>query len=65
MTFTVRDMSCNHCVNRISGALKAVPGVEKLSIDLPAKRLEVEGTASAEAIVQAIREAGYTASLNM
>lgn len=64
MTFTVGDMSCSHCVHRISTALKAVPGVEKLSIDLPAKKLEVEGPASAEAIVQAIREAGYTASLN-
>ncbi len=63
MTFTVSDMSCNHCVNRISQALKAVPGVEKVSIDLPAKKVEVEGPATAEAVLQAIRGAGYTASL--
>lgn len=64
MTFTVSEMSCNHCVNRISKALKAVPGVEKVSIDLPSKKVEVEGPAAAEAVLQAIRGAGYTAALD-
>ncbi len=56
-TFSVADMSCNHCVAAISAALaEALPDSE-FSIDLPGHLVSVEGDAAkAEA---AIREAGY------
>ncbi len=64
MTFTVSDMSCHHCVKKINAALSTVAGVEKVSVDLSSKKVEVEGPADAKAVLQAIRGAGYTAGLD-
>ena len=57
ITFSVPDMTCNHCVATISSALtEALPDSE-FSIDLPARLLTVEGDAAKAE--HAIREAGY------
>ncbi len=59
-TFSVPDMSCNHCVATISSALAEALPESEFSIDLPARMVTVEGDAAkAEA---AIREAGYEPS---
>ena len=34
---SVPDISCEHCVNAINGALKELPGVEKVNTDIPTK----------------------------
>jgi len=64
MTFTVNDMSCQHCVKRISTAIKALSNVESVDIDLNTKRVEVQGSASVDEIMNAIRSAGYTAEVS-
>ncbi len=57
----VNDMSCNHCVGAITRAVKDVDAGAEVRIDLATHRVEVEPrSGSAEAIVAAIREAGYT-----
>ncbi|MCY4755033.1 heavy-metal-associated domain-containing protein [Pelomonas aquatica] len=59
--FEVRDMSCGHCVGAITQALKAVDGDAEVQIDLGTHRVQVEaGSASAQELAEAIREAGYT-----
>jgi copper chaperone len=60
-TFTVRGMSCGHCVTAVSAELLRVPGVERVQVDLAAGQVTVEtaGPLSATAITAAIDEAGY------
>ena len=38
---SVPDISCEHCVNAINGALKYVPGVEAVSTDIPTKKVHL------------------------
>jgi copper chaperone len=60
LTLKVPDMSCGHCVASISEAVKAVPGVGDVRVDLDGKLVEVEGDGLDMAPVeQAVREAGY------
>jgi copper chaperone CopZ len=62
MTFKVPDMSCEHCVKRITTALEAVPGVGRITITLNDKLVETGGTAGRDAVIKAIGSAGYTAT---
>ena len=56
----VPDMSCGHCVQAITAAVKGVDPAAQIAIDLPSKSLEVATTAADLAVRDAIREAGYT-----
>jgi copper chaperone len=62
-TYTVSDMTCNHCKQAIEAALHAVDGVASAVVDVDTKTVTVTGTASDAAITQAITEAGYTPSV--
>lgn len=59
-TFTVTDMTCGHCVARVTQALKAADPAAGVSIDLAAHQVTVEGGATRDEYAQAIRAAGYT-----
>ena len=54
----VPDMSCQHCIDAITGEVSKVDGVSSVAIDLEAKTVSVMGGAS-DAIVTAIDEAGF------
>ena len=41
IVLSVPDISCEHCVNAINGALKDVPGVEAVSTDIPTKKVHL------------------------
>ena len=61
IAFEVTDMTCRHCVNTITQALKAADPDAKVQIDLAAHRVQVEAPAAqASQLAEAIREAGYT-----
>ncbi len=60
LRYQVDDMSCGHCVQAITAAVKGVDPAAQVAIDLPSKSLEVETTAADSAVTDAIREAGYT-----
>jgi len=55
-------MSCAGCVAAVEDALRAAPGVEKASVNFAEHTAEVEGTASAAALIAAVKEAGYEAA---
>ena len=60
LEFNVNDMTCNHCVSAVTKAVKeAAPG-STVEIDLDSHRVRIDGATSADAIAEAIREAGYT-----
>jgi len=59
---TVEDMSCGHCVGRVTKAVQGVDAHAKVSIDLPTKRVTVDSDAGLDEIVAAIDGAGYPVS---
>ncbi len=61
--YTVTGMSCAACSTRVEKAVSKVPGVFSCSVSLLTNSMGVEGNASAQAIISAVEEAGYGASL--
>jgi len=61
--YNVTGMSCAACSARVEKAVKKVPGVTSCSVSLLTNSMGVEGTASPAAILSAVQEAGYGASL--
>ncbi len=61
--YTVTGMSCAACTARVEKAVSGVKGVTSCSVSLLTNSMGVEGTASAEEIIAAVRNAGYEASL--
>jgi len=57
----IAGMTCNHCVARATKALEAVSGVESVQVTLEPGGAVVNGDAAADALVAAVKEAGYTA----
>ncbi|MEM1098623.1 MAG: SO_0444 family Cu/Zn efflux transporter [Planctomycetota bacterium] len=56
----VEGMNCSHCVGSVESALKAVPGVSAVRVDLPNQRATVSGlTLNREALVAAVIGAGF------
>ncbi len=61
--YNVTGMSCAACSARVEKAVKTVPGVTSCSVSLLTNSMGVEGTASEAAILKAVQDAGYGASL--
>ncbi len=61
--YNVTGMSCAACSARVEKAVSKVPGVSAVSVSLLTNSMGVEGTASEAAIVKAVEDAGYGASL--
>jgi copper chaperone len=60
----VEGMTCMHCVAAVRKALAAVDGVEEVvDVSLEPGSATVRGNARAEALIAAVKEAGYTASI--
>ena len=53
-------MNCNHCRTTVEQAIQQVEGVTTVSVSLATGEAHVEGTASRQAICQAIEQAGFT-----
>jgi copper chaperone CopZ len=60
-TFTVPNISCEHCVRRITQALTAVPGVQSVRADVESKQVIVayEGASTLEQARRTLRDIGY------
>ena len=61
--FTVTGMHCAACSASVEKAVKKVPGVESCAVSLLTNSMGIEGTAAPDAIIQAVQNAGYGASL--
>jgi copper chaperone len=56
----VRGMSCGSCVRHVEEAVRSVPGVLAVTVDLAGGTVRIShADADLEAIAQAIDEAGY------
>ena len=59
--YDVGGMGCAACSARVEKAVLEVEGVSSCSVSLLTNSMLVEGTASDDAIVSAVENAGYTA----
>lgn len=57
--FQVQGMSCGHCVNAVTQAVKAVDPAAEVKVDLASGTVEVQSGQERAQLVRAIEEEGY------
>jgi copper chaperone len=62
-TFKVNGMTCGNCARHVEEAIRAVPGVAAVEVDLAGAKATVTGSGAPEAIVAALADEGYEASV--
>ncbi len=59
----ITGMTCDHCVNAVTGALKDVEGVQDAVVSLDEKRATVTAeTVDVAKLIAAVEEEGYEAA---
>lgn len=63
-TYTVKGMTCEHCVRSVTEEVSAIEGVTDVSVDLESGRVLVSSTAevATDDVRAAVTEAGYQLS---
>jgi len=61
MKLLIQDMSCAGCVRSVAAAVKALDPQAAVNVDLDSKLAEIESSQPADAIIQALDEAGFPA----
>jgi copper chaperone len=59
MQFEVEGMSCDHCVQAVTKAVRAIAPNAEVAIDLASRKVSVNGDDRRDAIATAIEDAGY------
>jgi copper ion binding protein len=61
--FDVRGMTCDNCVQHVTKAVREVPGVSDVKVDLATNSARVEGDVDETKVIEAIEEEGYEAAV--
>ena len=56
-------MNCNHCKANVERAIRQVPGVTDVTVDLAAGTAIVSGTHDTSALIGSVKSFGYDAAL--
>ena len=57
--YHVQGMTCGGCAKHVEKALRSVPGVTQVAVDVAGGTATVEGTATFEAMASSVAAAGY------
>jgi len=62
---SVSGMTCGNCVKHVDHAIRALPGVEDVQVDLASGKVSIKGELpqGVEPIIAAIVEEGYSATV--
>lgn len=60
IVLNIEGMTCGHCKAAVEDALKTVPGVTSVTVDLAKREAVVIGSASRGDLAIAVEDAGYT-----
>jgi copper chaperone CopZ len=60
---TITGMTCASCVAHVENALRKVPGVDSVAVNLATEEARVDGVAHPAALIKAVHDAGYGASV--
>ena len=63
VTLKVTGMMCAHCVKHVKDALLATAGAEEAEVSLEKGEAVVSGSCDPQALIAAVKEAGYEAEL--
>lgn len=63
MQILISDMSCQHCVDRITKTITELDPSATVHCDLTTKLVDVKSTVNPVTLTEAINEAGYTPQL--
>lgn len=55
----VEGMNCNHCVSKVTKAVKEIDANATVAVDLKSRKVRVDSTADRADIRSAVVEAGY------
>jgi copper chaperone len=58
----VKEMTCGHCVEAVTRAVKSVDPSAVVRVDLPGGRVRVDGRSAAGELIKALDDAGYPAA---
>jgi copper chaperone len=58
--FDVQAMSCGHCVQAVTQAIKAVDPEAHVEVNLDTKKVKVESSQDRARLTEALTEAGYS-----
>ncbi|PCJ73539.1 MAG: heavy metal-binding protein [Rhodobacteraceae bacterium] len=61
-SFNIPDMTCGHCKASVEGAILELDSTAKITIDLDTHNVDVDTQTAADAIVAALKTAGYEAT---
>jgi len=59
---SIEGMMCEGCVATVTQALQGVAGVSEVKVNLADKNALVQGNVQVQSLVDAVKQAGYTAS---
>ncbi|MEA3302177.1 MAG: cation transporter [Pseudomonadota bacterium] len=59
----ISGMTCGHCVKNATKALESVQGVESVEVTLEPGAAKIIGNADHEALLAAVKDAGYEAQV--
>ncbi len=59
----ISGMTCGHCVKNATKALQGVSGVESAEVTLEPGAAKITGNADHEALLAAVKDAGYEAEV--
>ncbi|MFM7303866.1 MAG: heavy-metal-associated domain-containing protein, partial [Alphaproteobacteria bacterium] len=59
LSLPIEGMTCAACAGRVERALRKLPGVVEVQVNPATDRAEVQGSADAAALKQAVEGAGY------
>ena len=57
----VNDMTCGHCMSRVTQTVKSVDATAKVEIDLAQKHVRIDSACELADLTEALAEAGYPA----
>jgi copper chaperone CopZ len=60
-TISIEGMNCGHCTSSVDKALRAVPGIQQVAVDLASKTAVVEADASVsdDVLTKTVTDAGF------
>jgi copper chaperone len=63
LTLSIPDMSCAHCSSAITQAVRHLDPYAQIEFNMHGHQISLSSTASPEALIKALEEAGYPAQL--
>ena len=59
LTLLVPEMTCRHCVRKVTAVLRDVPGVQLVQADLTTATIVLRGESTVADVLAALDEAGF------